>query len=66
VLDRRLPPAGPGEADADVMGHFTGLEPEARNGPACELCLEISFCERWETGRGRTEAEARRDCSSPR
>lgn len=63
ILDRRIPAAGP---DGDVMAQFSALDGEQRNGAACELCIEISFCERWETGRGRTEDEARSDCASPR
>jgi hypothetical protein len=35
-------------------------------GGCVEPCLEVSFCERWETGRGRTPDEARRDGSRPR
>lgn len=64
VLDRRVPAAGPGEADDDVMGAFAGMTAGERHGPACALCIELSFCMRWETGRGRSEDEAWRDCSS--
>lgn len=64
ILDRREPPF-PSAPDDDVMGVLDGMSPGERHGPACARCLETTFCLVWETGRGRTQAEAESRCLSP-
>jgi hypothetical protein len=62
ILDRRTPPAAAPVND-DIMGERDALQPLERHGPACAHCLEVTYCMRWETGRGRTEADALAHCT---
>lgn len=65
ILDRRVPPSAMVALDDDIMGERDGAAPLERHGPACARCLETSYCMKWETGRGKTEAEAQGMCLMP-
>ncbi|MDX1502173.1 MAG: hypothetical protein R3325_07405 [Thermoanaerobaculia bacterium] len=61
ILDRRHPVGA--SLDDDVMGLLT--HPVEHHGPACQRCLETTFCLDWELARGRTRAQAEAHCLDP-
>lgn len=63
ILDRRTPPV-PATVDDDLMGIIDPFQPRERHGPACARCVEVTYCMRWETGRGQSESDALTYCVS--